>query len=576
MANKTKTSWILELVDQITAPMKGVIKSVNVAGDAINEMNSKVLKQGKSWEQVITGVNQATDLVQKSIDGLNFTVDAGKLRTEVQRMTDLTGSDLDSFVAKASQIGAVFDEPASEIAKAANVMTKQVGGTFEENLALIEQGFKKGSNINGDFLDQLKEYPNFIQSLGISQSEAIALMAKAGKSGVFSDKAIDSLKEADMALREMGKTQEEALSGVGLKKDDLVGKTTFESIKLISSKMKGATTQARQLILADIFKGAGEDAGAKWIEALSTMDLNIDNLPAVEEAGSGFKAFFSDIKSWGAEAFGNIGVYAQGIAPVIMSISSAIPIIQMLQQSTKMQSLWTSILTAKQWLLNIALNANPIGLVVLAIAALVGLVTVIIIKYNEWGAALALLTGPLGFIINLIQSFRRNWDSIVEAFQGGGIIGGLKRIGVVILDALLMPIQQLLSLIAKIPGMGKIAGGAADWIQKTRENLNLATPQTEDKKTESKKNSVNDTLGKSPDTLSKIPTDPTKEKKGKSSKSGDGLNVGSGGGGIKQITMTLNIANNFSVAQGSNIRQIADQVTSEINDRLRDAVINLG
>lgn len=576
MANKTETSWILKLVDEITRPIKTIIKSVNGAGDAVKEVNDEVVKHGKSWEQVVTGINQATDLIQKSIDGLSFTVDAGKLRTEVQRMTDLTGSDLDSFVAQASRIGNVFDEPANEIARAANVMTKQVGGTFEENLALIEEGFKRGANINGDFLDQLKEYPNFIRSLGISQSQAIALMAKAGKEGIFSDKAIDSLKEADMSLREMGKTQVEALAGVGLTPDDLVGKTTFESIQLISSKMKGATTQARQLILADIFKGAGEDAGAQWAEALGSMDLSLDNLPAIEEAGAGFKAFFADIKSWGAEAFGNIGVYAQGIAPFIMSISGAIPIIQMLQQSTKVQALWTGILTAKQWLLNIALNANPIGLVVLAIAALVGLVTVIITKYNEWGAALSLLTGPFGLIINLIQSFRRHWDSIVEAFKGEGIIGGLKRIGIVMLDALLMPVQQLLGLIAKIPGMSKIAGGASDWIQKTRENLNLATPQAEDKKSEAKPSSVNNLLGKSPDTLGKVATDPAKDKKGKSAKSGDGLNVGSGGGGIKQITMTLNIANNFSVAQGSNIRQIADQVTSEINDRLRDAVINLG
>ena len=281
MANKTETSWILKLVDEITGPIKNVIKSVNGAGDAINEMNRNVVKQGKSWEQVVTGVNQATELIQKSIDGLIFTVDASKLRTEVQRMTDLSGSDLDSFVAKASKIGAVFDEPASEIAKAANVMTKQVGGTFEENLALIEEGYKRGANINGDFLDQLKEYPTFIRSLGISQSEAIALMARAGKEGIFSDKAIDSLKEADMSIREMGKTQIDALAGIGLTPDDLVDKTTFDSIKLISSKMKGATTQARQLILADIFKGAGEDAGAQFIEALGTMDLNIQNLPHI-------------------------------------------------------------------------------------------------------------------------------------------------------------------------------------------------------------------------------------------------------------------------------------------------------
>ena len=62
----------------------------------------------------------------------------------------------------------------------------------------------------------------------------------------------------------------------------------------------------------------------------------------------------------------------------------------------------------------------------------------------------------------------------------------------------------------------------------------------------------------------------------KDKKTGDPLSVGSGSGGIKQITMTLNISNMFNVSQGTDTRQIADKVTSEINDRLRDAVISLG
>lgn len=243
--------------------------------------------------------------------------------------------------------------------------------------------------------------------------------------------------------------------------------------------------------------------------------------------------------------------------------------------STKLQAFWTGILTTKQWLLNIALNANPIGLVVLAIASLVGLVTVIITKYDKWGAALALLTGPLGLIINLIQSFRRHWDSIKQAFTDGGIIGGLKRIGVVMLDALLMPIQQLLNLIAKIPGMGKLAGGASDWIQKTRENLSLATPMLEDKNADVKQNSVNSLIAKSPDTLSKLVSNSTSNDSIKKSNN-NSLNVGSGSNGSKNITMNLTVNQNFSIAQGINIRQIAEKVTSEINDRIRDAVISLG
>lgn len=135
-----------------------------------------------------------------------------------------------------------------------------------------------------------------------------------------------------------------------------------------------------------------------------------------------------------------------------------------------------AIATGAQWLLNAALTANPIGLVIVAIAALIGLVVLIINNYEKWGAVLAMMLGPLGFIINLVQSFRRNWDMIKQAFKEGGIMAGIKAIGKVILDAILMPMQQLLELISKIPGkIGRMAAQGVIKIQQVRENLGVDT-----------------------------------------------------------------------------------------------------
>jgi len=120
----------------------------------------------------------------------------------------------------------------------------------------------------------------------------------------------------------------------------------------------------------------------------------------------------------------------------------------------------TKLFSAAQFILNIALNANPIGLVVIAIAALVGIVALVINKYDEWGAALTLILGPLGIIINLVQAFRRNWEAISNAFTSQGIIAGLKAIGLTILDALLFPLEQVLGLMTAIPGVGKLAENA--------------------------------------------------------------------------------------------------------------------
>lgn len=154
-------------------------------------------------------------------------------------------------------------------------------------------------------------------------------------------------------------------------------------------------------------------------------------------------------------------------------------------------------LTAAFVALNFVMSLNPVSLIALGIAALIALVSVIIAKYDEWGASLSLLLGPFGMIINVIQSFRRNWDMVTEAFSNGGILAGLGAIKRVLYDSLLMPIQQLLGLIAKIPGMGDIAGGLSDSIGKFRESLgvnvgteNEVLPSTAQRGAEITKNSV--------------------------------------------------------------------------------------
>ena len=112
----------------------------------------------------------------------------------------------------------------------------------------------------------------------------------------------------------------------------------------------------------------------------------------------------------------------------------------------------TKLATAVQYGLNLAMSLNPIGIVIAAIVALIAVVVVIIKYWEDWGAALSLVLGPIGFLISLIQSFRRHWDLVTAAFENRGIINGLKAIGLVIIDALLMPMEQLLGIFAKIPG----------------------------------------------------------------------------------------------------------------------------
>jgi TP901 family phage tail tape measure protein len=145
---------------------------------------------------------------------------------------------------------------------------------------------------------------------------------------------------------------------------------------------------------------------------------------------------------------------------------------------TKLFSGWTYIATAAQWAFNFAMNANPIGIIVVAVAALIALLVLAVKHWHEWGAALAIFLGPLGIVVSLIQAFRRNWDMIAEAFAKGGFIEGLKAIGKTILDVILLPLQQILEIISKITG-ADWAAAAAKGIEGFRADLGVNTSTDE-------------------------------------------------------------------------------------------------
>lgn len=146
-------------------------------------------------------------------------------------------------------------------------------------------------------------------------------------------------------------------------------------------------------------------------------------------------------------------------------------------------------LTGGVWLFNFAMAANPITWVVIGIAALIALITAAIIKFDEWGALLLALMGPFGRLIMAIKLLYDHWESVKSAFQTDGIIGALKRIGQVLLDVILKPLQQGLEMLSNFPGVGNIAGNWAGKIEKMRGDMNLIQPKTE-KKEKGKKGGI--------------------------------------------------------------------------------------
>ena len=218
----------------------------------------------------------------------------------------------------------------------------------------------------------------------------------------------------------------------------------------------GQTAQAQALILKELkteFGGSAEAASQAGTGGLTVLANEFDNVrerigglivgglsrlyPYLEKAVSGFDGLLDMIEA--APDFiekNETSLLAMGVALAALSAESII--FTVLQKG---QALWTAAVTAGQWALNVAMTANPIGLIIAAIAGLVaGLVY--LYKNNEMvrvgldalaaGVKSAFLSifesakkilGGVGHLLNGIFTFDKNElkQGLASLAEGGKI-----------------------------------------------------------------------------------------------------------------------------------------------------------
>lgn len=203
-----------------------------------------------------------------------------------QQFTGKSGDDLKAYRNQVQAIADTFDVEFKETLIAANALSKQFGIDANEALQLIQDGFVAGANANGEFIDTLKEYPAYFKEAGISADQFVAIVAQTNKAGIFSDKGVDAIKEANLRLREMTTATAEALEGIGISSEQVQedlqsgAKTTFQVMQEVSAKLNELpeSSAAVGTAIADIFGGPGEDAGLQYLQTLKDISTNIDDV----------------------------------------------------------------------------------------------------------------------------------------------------------------------------------------------------------------------------------------------------------------------------------------------------------
>lgn len=203
-----------------------------------------------------------------------------------KQFTGKSGDDLKAFRNEVQAVADSFNADFRETLIATNALSKQFGISANEALQLVKDGFLAGGDANGEFLDTLKEYPAYFKEAGISADQFVAIVAQTNKMGIFSDKGVDAIKEANLRLREMTTATAAALDGIGIsseqvQKDLQTGtKTTFDVIQDVSAKLAELPDNAATVgaAIADIFGGPGEDAGLQYLRTLKDISTNMDEV----------------------------------------------------------------------------------------------------------------------------------------------------------------------------------------------------------------------------------------------------------------------------------------------------------
>lgn len=233
--------------------------------------------------------------------------------------------------------------------------------------------------------------------------------------------------------------------------------------------------QDKQLSLGKAFEvGGAKDALANLITYVQNFDVApiagaltqiMQAIPGTVEGFVGFVQTLWNMRyvigalviAWGMYKG---AVIAALVIEKMMAFFSAIKAVQTATQG----------MSVAQAALNVVMNANPIGLIITAVAALIFLVYECIKHWETWGNVILGLMVPFGGLFNLIMEFRSNWEAIKTAFTDGGFVNGIKVLGGTILSSILHPLQSIFELLSKLPLVGDVFNKKAKALESFRQN----------------------------------------------------------------------------------------------------------
>lgn len=271
---------------------KGKKAGKNAAGGfrELNDLMPGVLKDFTSLGKTLTAGGLIAAVAALSVEIFKFAKGVNQSRDEVKKFTRISGNELSVLTGKVQGLANAYDKDLNEVLRAANTLSKQFGIGFDDALNLIQDGFVKGADASGELLSNLMEYPTFFKEAGFNAGQLINVISQQVKQGIFSDKGVDAIKEFLLRVREMPKATQDALKSIGIdgqKMQEQIAQGTLsiqDAFVIVSKKLAELPEESQRTgqVLADVFGGAGEDAGVSWITSFADGFDQIEDIAKTE------------------------------------------------------------------------------------------------------------------------------------------------------------------------------------------------------------------------------------------------------------------------------------------------------
>lgn len=349
---------------------------------------------------------------------------------------------------------AVFGKAAFDAASAAQQAGGAVDAVFGAAAASVHKFAASSATSVGlatsDYEQMAATFGAQLKNMGVAAAQVapqtedlIGLGADlAAQYGGDTSQAVEALSSL---LR--GETDPIERYGVSIKQADIAAKQAEMGLSGLTGEAdKAAKTQATLALLteqtasahgafareADTAAGQQQRMSAQLKNTAATIGTAL--LPLVSQVASLFSGLGRFVQD-NTGAFQALAVVLGSVAGVILAVKAATMAWQAAQLIAKAATMaWQ----AAQWLLNAAMTANPIGLVIVAIGALVAAIVLIVKNWDtvtaafqatwdwlksNWDLLLAILTGPIGAAVLVIH---RNWDTITDMFATfGGFVADI-------------------------------------------------------------------------------------------------------------------------------------------------------